>query len=51
VRLHKRDVPWVVALLSGDPEDEDDPPIVVAYRPPCGLREFDLQEGAAATDT
>jgi hypothetical protein len=40
-----------VALFSRDPEDEDDPAIVVFYCPPCGLREFSMQEAAAATYT
>jgi hypothetical protein len=41
---------WV-AFLSRDPEAEDDPAIVVAYCPPCGYLEFELQARAAATFT
>jgi hypothetical protein len=40
-----------VALLSRDPEDENDPPIVVSYCPPCGYREFGMQENDAANYT
>jgi hypothetical protein len=41
---------WV-AFLSRDPDDPNDPPIVVSYRPPCGFREFSIQGTAAATYT
>ena len=41
---------WV-GFLSRDPDDPDDPAVVVLYCPPCSNREFSVQQRAASTYT